>query len=102
MSIPSDRTRGRVALERSADERRVVGRPRARALEGGTRPQHGKILEAATDDLEADGKAVLGEAGRDGGRGLTGEVERIRERHPRPHRDGSTGDLRGMVEAQDR
>ena len=100
------------ASDSEASAHRVGRAPRHRAPftafghSVGCRSRHGhaasKAAAAAStvrsawrrpDDLQADRQSILGEAGRDRDRRLSGEIERVRERHPAQHRHGLPGDV---------
>src|SRR5207244_3049804 len=72
--------------------------PGARALErrGGAQDAH--VVEATPHDLQPDRQPVLGEAARHRRSGLTGQVERERERDPGVRLDSLAGDLGRVVE----
>src|SRR3990172_9289073 len=74
-------------------------RPRVSLLEGGRGAEHGRVVEAPSDNLKANRKAVAGEAARHRGRRLAGRVEGIREGDPAVGLDRGAGNLRGVVEA---
>src|SRR5262245_61227735 len=88
--------RVRYSLATASEERAALG-PGTGALESMGCGQDRSIGVAAPHDLQAHRQSGVAEAHRNTGRGLPGEVERVREGHPSEDGHRVAGDLAGRA-----